>query len=393
MMNENLQTGCFDILIVGGGPAGSSAAITLAQYGYEIAVVDKATFPRDKICGDAISLDVINQLSKLHPKLGLNFIANSKTLDSYAVSIAAPNHNVLTIPFYKNGKQEPGYLCKRYDFDNLLFQFAKSYKNVKTFEASPVENIHRSGDKIRIQLKDCYLTGKQIVGADGIRSVVNKCLGELKPDKQFSSAGLRIYYDNVGGFNNENNVELHFFKNTIPGYMWIFPMANNKANVGIGILSSTVSQKKLNLKQVLNDLINNKPHLKERFKDAVPLETPKGFGLPLGGKKRPVSGDNFLLTGDAAGFIDPFTGEGIGNAVRSGRFAAQHLNNSLKAGDYSARFNKNYDKIYYDKMWREFRISRTIQLLSQNPQLFNFIINTANKSPILQWLIKKAAHL
>ena len=95
-------------------------------------------------------------------------------------------------------------------------------------------------------------------------------------------------------------------------------MNDGKANVGIGMLSSHISQKKINLKVVLQKLIETHPQLKDRFINAKALESIKGFGLPLGSKKRRLSGDRYVLTGDAASLIDPFSGEGIGNAIRSG---------------------------------------------------------------------------
>ena len=211
-----------------------------------------------------------------------------------------------------------------------------------------------------------------------------KCLGNIEVDKKHYSAGLRVYYENVASFHEDNYIELHFFKDILPGYLWVFPLADNKANVGIGILSSVVSQKKINLKEVLNNLITNNPHLKERFINARPLETVKGFGLPLGSKKRSLSGERFLLTGDAAALIDPFSGEGIGNAIRSGRVSAEHILECFRVNDFSADFNKAYDKEIYRRMWNEFKISTTLQKLIRYPFFFNFVVKKASQSKYLQ---------
>jgi flavin-dependent dehydrogenase len=205
-----------------------------------------------------------------------------------------------------------------------------------------------------------------------------------KLEHKHYSAGLRIYYKNVTNFHKENFIELHFFKAILPGYLWIFPLPNNEANVGIGMLSSYVSKKKVNLKKVLQDLIKTHPNLKERFKNAEPLETIKGFGLPLGSKKRKISSNRVLLLGDAAGLIDPFSGEGIANAIRSGRVAAEHLKQCIKLNDFSAKMNLNYDKEIYRLMQKEFKISRTLQNLCKYPRLFNYIVNKANKNNALR---------
>ncbi|HEX8277518.1 MAG TPA: NAD(P)/FAD-dependent oxidoreductase, partial [Segetibacter sp.] len=203
-------------------------------------------------------------------------------------------------------------------------------------------------------------------------------------------AGLRVYYEGVTSFSEGNCMELHFFKHILPGYLWIFPLPNNKANVGIEMLSSTVSKKKVNLKEVLQQLLKTQPALAGRFEGAKPLETVKGYGLPLGSKKRSLSGERFLLTGDAAALIDPFTGEGIGNALRSGRIAAEHILQCFEQKNFSAAFNKAYDKEIYRRMWNEFKISRVLQNLVRYPLLFNFVIRKAADSKYLQEVFKEA---
>jgi flavin-dependent dehydrogenase len=127
--------------------------------------------------------------------------------------------------------------------------------------------------------------------------------------------------------------------------------------------------------------------LKERFKNAKPIEKPQGFGLPIGSKKRPLSGDRILLLGDAASLIDPFTGEGIGNALRSGRIAADHITKSFENQNFTASFHKQYDKTVYQKMWNELRISRQLQMLLRYPRLFNFVVEKANHNSSVKTLL------
>ena len=131
----------------------------------------------------------------------------------------------------------------------------------------------------------------------------------------------------------------------------------------------------------------------DRFRDAKPLETAKGYGLPLGSKKRKISGDRFLLLGDAASLIDPFTGEGIGNAIRSGRVAANHIIGAFRVNDFSASFNTAYDKEIYTRMWPELKVSRALQNLCRYPRLFNSVVRKANKSQYIHdLLIDALAH-
>jgi geranylgeranyl reductase family protein len=385
-MTENL----FDVVVVGAGPAGSATAIKLAKTGLKVALLDKATFPRDKTCGDALSVDVINQLAMLSDKLAEDFKKLDNKISSYGVKIFSPNHNYIDIPFIYKNQKSCGFISPRVSFDNLLFQHAKEYSNIAVFENCVVKSAEVANDKVRLQSTCCTFMAEMVVGADGAHSIVSKQLSDIKVEKEHYSAGLRVYYEGVTSFHDENFIELHFFKEILPGYLWIFPLADNKANVGIGMLSSTVSKKKVNLKEVLNNLLQTHPDLKERFKNAKPLETVKGYGLPLGSKKRHLSGERFLLAGDAAALIDPFSGEGIANAIRSGRIAAEHIKTCFEQKNFSATFNKGYDKEIYRRMWNEFKISRTFQNLVRYPWLFNFGIRKARQSKYLQKFLTDA---
>jgi len=384
----------FDVIIVGAGPSGSATAIKLADSGLKVALLDKATFPRDKTCGDALSVDVINQLPMMSQKLVPAFAAMKNKIPSYGVKIFSPNHNHIDIPFIYKNEKSCGFISPRISFDNLLFQHAKSFPHIHVVENCNVSGVEVKNDKVTVQSNQGIFTGEIVIGADGAHSIVSRFLGDIKVEKQHYSAGLRVYYENVTSFHEDNYIELHFFKDILPGYLWIFPLADNKANIGIGMLSSTVSKKKVNLKETLTTLLKTHPHLVERFKDAKPLETIKGYGLPLGSKKRNLSGERFLLAGDAAALIDPFSGEGIANAIRSGRVSAEHILKCFKEKNFSAAFNKEYDKEIYRRMWNEFKISRTLQNLVRYPILFNFVIKKARQSKHLQkFLIEALANV
>ena len=383
----------FDVLVVGAGPAGCACAFKLAHSGLQVAVLDKAIFPRDKICGDALSIDVINQLSLLSKDLAAAFISFSAKVPSYGVSIFSPDHQRLNIPFINKSKADCGYICTRSDFDNFLFQHLQKQPNISVFQNCQVNQVRQTPDMITVETNAGEFAAKIVVGADGAHSVIAKQLSQIKVDKEHYSAGLRVYYEGVTQMHPENFIELHFFQDILPGYLWIFPLPNNQANVGLGMLSSAVSARKLNLKEILERLLQTHPALAPRFKNAQALESVKGFGLPLGSKKRPLSGNRFLLAGDAAALVDPFSGEGIGNAIRSGRVAAEHIIKCFAQRDFSVKFNKAYDQEIYRRMWKELKISRALQMLCKYPRLFNFIIKKASRRNYLnQFLIEALAN-
>ena len=140
----------FDVLIIGGGPSGAACAIKLADQGLNVALLDKAVFPRDKTCGDALSTDVINQLPMLSPKLAESFMSLAEKIPSYGVKIFSPDQNFIDIPFIYNQKKSHGYICKRIHFDNFLFQFVKEHTNIKTFEDHSVQKVMDKGNEIEV---------------------------------------------------------------------------------------------------------------------------------------------------------------------------------------------------------------------------------------------------
>ena len=110
----------------------------------------------------------------------------------------------------------------------------------------------------------------------------------------------------------------------------------------------------------------------------------RGFGLPLGSKKRDISGDGYLLLGDAASLIDPFTGEGIGNAMLSGMVAADIAEKAISANNFSKILLQEYDVTVYRKLWNELSLSKRLQNLSKHGWLFNFVVNKASRNKTVQ---------
>ena len=378
----------FDVIIIGAGPAGCACAFMLRHSNLKIAVLDASQFPRDKICGDALSADVVNQLHLMDASLLSKFEGFERKHASNGVRFFAPNGTGLDIDFVN--KKHPlaaGYVAQRMDFDAFLVNQIRDQETIDIFENHKVISISDHGDSIELQTEHTKFSTLMLVGADGANSIVKRQLTDQKLDKRHHCAGLRQYYENVKGFKENGSIELHFHKDILPGYFWIFPLPDNKANVGLGMLSSEVSKKNIDLKKKLEHIITEHPTIKERFKNARALEKIKGFGLPIGSKKVPLSGNRFLLLGDAANLIDPFTGEGIGNAIRSGRVAAEHLQKTFERKDFSSKFNKAYDQEIYRRMWNELRIGRSLQKLLKFPKLFNFVVKKANHNPSLKLLL------
>ncbi len=380
-----------EILIIGAGPGGVATALQLAKQNIPCTIADKASFPRDKICGDALSGKVVEVLKKIDATLLNDLQLQPVQVGSWGVSFVAPNNKVLEVPFKQNfdihNQQPPGYISKRIHFDNFLFNALKKYPNhIQVLENTDLTVFEKTATGYRATSKDgaTIIDTKLVIAADGAQSRFARFTGDMKVEPKHYCAGVRAYYKNVSGMHHANFIELHFIKELLPGYFWIFPLPSGEVNIGVGIRSDKISKHKLNLKNILNDIIQNHPEISKRFVNAELVDDVKGFGLPLGSKKRSISGNNYLLIGDAASLIDPFTGEGIGNAMMSGFYAANHAIQSLQENNFSASFNKQYDHAVYNRLWSELKLSRTMQQLVVFPWLFNFVVNKAATNTTLR---------
>ena len=380
------------IVIIGAGPAGCSTSLFLAKHKIAHTIIDKAVFPRDKVCGDALSGKTVYVLNQLDPTIIPAFDKQkNEFIESWGVKFVAPNGKAIDIPFKQDMSKEqypPGFISKRIDFDNELFnRLDKNYATV--IDDAEVTDILKTNAGTTIKYKknnsEFEINDiKILVGAEGDRSIVAKKLSPNKKENEHYCAGIRAYYQGVTGMHNQNFIELHFLPEMLPGYFWIFPLPNGMANVGAGMLSSEVSKRKVNLKADMLKAIENNPAISARFKNAKIEGKIQGWGLPLGSKKRPVSGDGFLLVGDAGSLIDPFTGEGIGNALYSGMMAANHITEAIKQNRFDAVFLKQYDDAFYNRQWDELKLSHTMQKLVKFPWLFNFVVNKAHKNKALR---------
>lgn len=377
-------TEIFDVVICGAGPAGSTCALALGESGLKVSLLDKSSFPRDKICGDIVVAYVPKVLHTIHPKYAdaLKKFSEKEMVDS--VRIVAPNEKILDLKF-----PEEGFISTRLKFDNFLFDLAAQLPNVKMFLNTTVKDVTVHDSGVSIHTENITIEAKLVIGCDGAQSVVNRKLTDTKIDLKHHSGAVRAYFKNVKDI-PASTFELHFLKNSLPGYFWIFPLPDNFSNVGFGLISQTISDKKVNLRDEMLRIIEQTPYLKERFRNSEMVSDIKGFGLPLGSRRVTISGKRFMLCGDAASLIDPLTGEGIGQAMVSGRYAGWHALKCFETNDFSVSFMKGYNKMVYDKLWKEHYMRYMVQrLISKKPWVINAAVNLAGKSAIFNAAMKK----
>jgi geranylgeranyl reductase family protein len=375
----------FDIAIIGAGPAGSTCALALRHSGLKIALIDKDSFPRDKVCGDAIGGRVKKVLNEIDPNLLTQLNSFPSKNISSGWKLFSPNGKIIEVNFVN-----PGYVSKRMDFDAWLFEKVSGQKNLSVVN-SGVSNIQPDENGIDIITDDgSTINSKIVIGCDGAHSIVAKKMAGFKVDHRHYSAAVRAYYQNVEGTTSSEMLEIHLVKGFLPGYFWIFPLHDNLCNVGFGMLSSDIKERRIDLKTALKQIIHSSPQLKERFQNAKLIDDVTGFGLPLGGIRRPISGNRYMLCGDAASLIDPLTGEGIGNAMLSGLYAAKKALQCFEKNSFDAEEMKLYDEAVYNKLLPELKKNLFMQRAFNRPWLINVLVNVAIASPGLKdWFARK----
>lgn len=338
------ETITVDVAVVGAGPAGSSAAISLARAGQRVLLADRARFPRDKCCGDGLTTGALRRLQAL----GLE----PKAVPSFTVvddlSVRSPSGRVARLGF-AGGRAAPGTggvraaVARRVDLDAALLDLARSsgvdVVEGRAFEAIAVGETARSPIELRLA-GDVEVRARYVIGADGAWSPLRRALSGGAPGSSSSERSavsgrggrrrgdwhaFRTYASGVG---DEASMHLWvwFAADLLPGYAWSFPLSGGRANVGICVAAEgRVGGGKL--AEAWRATLDS-PFMRSLLGRAATLEEPaRSWPIPAGIGEGDLSalGGRVLFTGDAARAADPFTGEGIAQALETGMLAAESV--------------------------------------------------------------------
>ena len=390
----------FDAIVVGGGPGGSAAAGYLAMENKKVLLIEKDVWPRDKICGDAVGGKSLSHVKALGVK---EILESTPHFRVTGIKFSSPNGKEVRVALPEEDVQklEAGYSLPREQFDYLLF------RNTQELVRNAGGHVIQDGEVREVILKDDQAIGVQvriggrngevisyfseeIIGAAGYRCPVAKTLvekihDEKMLDRRHYCGGYREYWENVKGCEgNVGDIEIHFVDTVIPGYFWLFPVSQNVTNVGIGMVMSLMDKQGKKLKAMQKDVIENHPIFSPRFKDAKFVEgSGKGWQLPFGSPRkgadmqpRRMAGNNIRLVGDAASLVDPFSGEGVGNALLSGKLASDHI--------IEQRPYEEYQKEIWEVLGPELTNSLRMQNMSRKKWLINWFVGKASKKPEIQ---------
>jgi len=337
----------YDVIIVGSGPAGCAAALAMKGSGLTVALITGKGNGREKICGGALAPYVPKVLKTIHPGYCDRFMQWPLKKPVHVCQISDNAGRAVDFEF-----SQSGWIIQRDEFDGFLMQLVNELPDVEVFQQLKAVDVQTTDHDVRVILSEgSELIGKLLIGCDGTHSIVRKKLMQTGIDKKHHATAVRAYFSGVSGV-RANTIEFHFLRKLLPGYLWVFPVAENLVNVGIGVSTTEVIDKRINLKKLMMSEIETRPHLRKRFTQAKIQGNIEGSGLPLGSVQRPVSGNRLMLCGDAASIVDPLTGEGIGQAMVSGRYAGWHAVKCFQQNRFDADIMKEYDSNVYGKLWQ-----------------------------------------
>ncbi|OBB89974.1 NAD(P)/FAD-dependent oxidoreductase [Mycobacterium sp. 852002-40037_SCH5390672] len=375
-----------DVLVVGGGPAGATAAWRAAALGASVCCLDKAQFPRDKPCGDGLTPHAIqlistmgleDDLKKFHRVDRIKIVTKAAWDVRWPERVEKPNY---------------GYVARRLDLDEMLLQCAASTGvrvEQNTEFVSPITEgnqvvgvIARHGDK------EQEYRAKVVIGADGAHSRVKRSLG-IASDSGLVVIAIRAEMSTEA--KESTTLEAHlleYYGDHIPGYGWVFPMGGGRVNIGVGYLTNYRGSRGINARELFDKFKCQLP-ADWKLPDTEQLLRSKAlqaWRLPMAFTTRPPWRPGLLLAGDAAGVAKPASGAGISRSIASGMLAAEVAVDALDTTGPTDL--SRYDKVLRQRWGRSYGFFREVLRLGGNPRMIGLGLRTCDNAFMRQVLLR-----
>ncbi len=386
----------YDVIIIGAGPAGCSAAWHLTRRERRVLLLDKEHFPRDKVCGDGVAPRAVDLLVEMG--LGEKI---ERFFKIYSVSLSSPagflyKTDRVTI----KGEAMEGYVIPRRELDHVLLQNTID-AGVETRQGFRVKDLVMESGKIagiqgEINGVQEEISAPLIIGADGEGSLVRRKLGLGRNGPDHRLMGVRAYYEGVEEL--KPIMELHYQRFFLPAYGWLLPIGSTRANVGIGFHLAELKRFGRKPADLLNEFISRCPFLAERFRKAEQISPAATSPLSLASEQPWTYGHGFLLAGAAGSFANPFSGEGIYYALATGKMAARVADDAVKSGNFSAQALSSYEQLWRKAFDKNLRACYILQRMIQWPRMVDNTVKLMMKkeqvvSEILELIMGDATRL
>ncbi len=380
------------VLVVGGGPGGASAAFWLARNGIDVTLVEKKHYPREKACGDGLTPRAVRQLVDMGFDFDRPDVHRVVGLRSYAGDVMLempwPEHSI-----YPNW----GATLRRADLDGRVAALAEA-EGATVLQGVEAVAVVDDGDLVSVELRRQgeeteVVTPDYVVVADGSLSRFGRHLGtHRRRDYPFGLA-VRGYWESPNSTDGyiESQLDIRDREGrAMPGYGWVFPMGDGTINVGAGLVSTFKGWKDINTSRILDAYLAELPEHWQT--DVDPIARPIGGKLPMAFSVGPKTGRNWVLVGDAAGAVNPFNGEGIDYAYETGRLAAGVISEALATGD--SAMLATYDGALDDEYAAYHRVARIFVSAIGNPTVMHTLTTVGLRSrPLMEWVLKVMANL
>lgn len=324
-----------DVIVVGAGPSGCAAAITLARRGRRVRVVDRARFPRPKTCGDALSNRAVALLRALGTGDRLDAAPHAIVEGALVVF---PDGGVVR----RSYGAAPGWIVPRLDLDASLRDALRDHPRVEVLEGTMVRALVTDGARVTgVRTDDATWRARMVIAADGPGSIA--WTADDKPRGRELAISATAYYEGVRPLEGAGWSEHHFSHDLPCGYGWVFPAVGGRANVGVYLRMDAYRAQGVALGALLERFIARRASQFEGARRCGDVHT---WQLPLTPRRRPDARAGLLVCGDAGRAVDPLTGEGIWQALHTGVLAGQCADEALSGDEASAQ------RRYRAEVWR-----------------------------------------